>query len=469
MPRTVVGFGGFTHEGITAIAGAIGYTFLTLELDRRTPKTWEKHAQTLQKLADADDLAGTVLYLHTTLLLKASEPKYRAEFEKILVQAQRSKAIAFVFQDNLDDVFSPRDTETQEPMTVAQLEAELQLAEQSYEEWNIRRLEGAIRRLNDFEARKADVATLLSILYGADIQVAPFFLRSDTTIRLQEFFHDIEQGVFLRLFVPSDRLQADQLRSLLEVLERYLQQVEGKDFSIDSTKSERGVVYAFRSGTASENLQTLNEAFARFDAFMKLCGDRPERGAELLRMAGVSDDQSTFLVEKYARDYRRLLLDTRHEFERKSLMLKQRLESESTDDPQGISVTWPKDGLSSLVGTLATSGNISISVGSLSVVTGQTVSAVIDSVVNGSISYNDNDRLLLSLFDRYTDGLEALQCRSDLDQLKDETVSEPTRQNARQRLMGFLRKSAKKAGEVAETVAVDALTKYLETLMKGGG
>jgi hypothetical protein len=468
MPRTLVGFGGFTHEGITAAAQAIGYQFLSLDLDRRTPNTWVKRAQKLQLLADNGELAGTVLYLHTTLLLKASEAEFRRAFDEILLQARRSKVIAFVFRDNLDGIFAPRHATTREPMTLTQLQAELREAQENYSDWTVTRMDGAIRRLKDYQIRKAEVDALINSLYAAEIQVAPFFMRSDTTIRLQEFFQDIEQGVFLRLFVPNDRLQSDQMRSLLEVLERYLQQVEGKDFSIDSSKSERGIIYVFRSAEASESLQTLNEAFARFDAFMKLCGDRPEKGAELLRTRGVPDNESAFIVEKYARDYRRLLLDTRHEFERKSLILKQRLESELTDGSHAVTLTWPTEGVSSLVGTLAAAGNISINVGSLSVVNAQAVSAVIDSVVNGSITYNDNDRQLLALFERYATGLEALQCRSDLDQLKDESVSEPNRQNASQRLVGFLRKAAVKAGEVAEKVAVTTLTKYLETLLKGG-
>ncbi len=467
MPKTIVIFGGFTHEGITASAQALGYRIFPATLDRRTPATWLKHAKRLESLADAGDLAGTVLYLHSTLLLVASQPKYRTQLLEILQQAQRAKVIAFIFQDNLDGIFSSRDLETREPTSLSDLEAELSQAQADGATFRIDKLENAIRRLKDYQARKGDVEDLIQALYDTGIQVAPFYVRADTTIRLQEFFHDIEQGVFLRLFVPSDRLQADQLRSLLEVLERYLQQVEGRDFSIDSSKSERGVVYVFRSGATSESLQTLNDAFARFDSFMKICGDQPEQAIELLKSRGLREDESGFAVQRYARDYKRLLLDTCNEFERKSLMLRQRLEADITETDSGVSISWVREGVTGLLTASATGANVSVNIGNLSVVNAHNISTVVDSVVNGSIAYNDNDKLLLTLFQRYADGLEALQCRSDLDQLKDDSVSEPTRQNARQRLVGFLRKAAKKAGEVAETVAVDVLTKYLDSLLKG--
>jgi hypothetical protein len=52
-------------------------------------------------------------------------------------------------------------------------------------------------------------------VYDSGAEVAPFYVRSDVTVRLQEFLADIEQGVFLRLFVPDERFQADQLKGLL--------------------------------------------------------------------------------------------------------------------------------------------------------------------------------------------------------------------------------------------------------------
>lgn len=84
------------------------------------------------------------------------------------------------------------------------------------------------------------------------------------------------------LFVPDDRFQAEQLKSLLSVLERYMRQVEGQSFSIDSKKSNKGIVYLFRSDNGKGSLRDLNNAFNRFDSFMTLCGDRPENAIEIL-------------------------------------------------------------------------------------------------------------------------------------------------------------------------------------------
>ena len=120
-----------------------------------------------------------------------------------------------------------------------------------------------------------------------------------------------------------------------------------------------------------------------------------------------------------------------------------------------------------MISAAATGTNVDVNIGNISVVNSNKVQTEIEHIINGTTSYNDNDRLLLELFSCYADRLEALQCRSDLDQLKDSSTPEPAPQNAKQRLVGFLRKSAQKVGGVAEQVAVKTLSEYLESILKG--
>ena len=402
-------------------------------------------------------------------MLQASNSEYQAAFKELLRQATKSKAIVFIFQDNLDGIYSMRHWQSHKPMTVQELEGILEnKGEEEYEYIRNRDyIENAILRLKDYESRKSEVENLITHICESDVEVAPFYVRSDVTIRLQEFLSDVEQGVFLRLFVPNDRLQAEQLKSLLSVLERYLRQIEGQNFSIDSRKSDKGIVYIFRSDADLSSVQNLNDAILRFDTFMKMCGDNPGQALEILKFQGLSDYDSAFFVEKYSRDYKRLILESRHEFERKSLLLKHQLEADIIDLSCQPTLSMPNESVSNLISAVATGGNVSINIGNMSIVNSEKVQNEIDKVINGSIEYNDNDKLLFNLFSQYADGLEALQCRSDLDQLKDTTVAKPERQNAKQRLTGFLRKSVKKAGEITEKIAVEALSLYLESLLKG--
>lgn len=460
-------FGGFSHEGVTSLARTLGFDLREVALRGTRPANWTKHANLVAEAASEGLLAGSVLYLHTTLLLEASRDEYMTSFLEILGSVQRGKALVFIYEDNLRGIFAPRDKLTGRPQTVEDLEAALLQAKEAADDRRSTLIQAALWRVNEYADRPSLIEALVEEITISGVQIAPFASRGDVTLRIQEFFQDLSQGVFLRLYVPNDRLQAAQLRSLLEVLERYLVQVEGKQFSIDTIKTDQGVTYSFRSKEPGESLETVNSAFRRFDDFMQACGDNPDYAVSLLQQRGLDPQQSQFAVEKFARDYRRLVVDIRHEFERKSLQLKQRLEielSEHSADPQ---VTFHGVGPSGLLSAAATASSVSVNIGSLSVVNANTVSNIVDSVINGSVSYSANDKLLLQLFDRYAEELEKLQCRSDLDQIKDPTSAEPARKTAWQRLSGFLGKVAKRTGDVAEKVAVDALSKYLEALLKG--
>ncbi len=50
-----------------------------------------------------------------------------------------------------------------------------------------------------------------------------------------------------------------------------------------------------------------------------------------------------------------------------------------------------------------------------------------DQIVNGGINYTTQDREIMHLLLRFADRLEALQLRSDLDQLKDPSTPEPAK------------------------------------------
>jgi len=476
--KTLVMIGGFGHEGITSIADSLGYTISNLSLPSFVQaKTWVKRANVIKDLQKAGNLAATSIYFHTTLLLKASVPPYRDAFLEILNEAKKSKLIIFVFQDNLDGIFGMRRDQNEEPLTLNELYL---LLENKPDSWNWsdqeviweglteNSIQLNISRLEMYESHKEEVNSLINELYNSGAEISPFLKRSSVTIRLQEFLNDIDNNVFLRLYVQNDRLQAEQLKSLLTVLERYLHEIEHQTFSIDFHKSDKGIIYIFKADANLSNIESLNNAFIRFDNFMKLCGDKPLEAEAILKTSGLDNIQAAFTIDKYARDYKRLILDTRHEFERKSLMLKQNLEKDLLEGGVSPIISSTEMNLPGLLSAISTGGNVEINIGNISISQAHNVQTEVDKIVNGSISYNDNDKALLDLIKRYADGIQAFQYRSDIDQLKDQSTSDSEKKSAKERLFIFLRKTSAKAGEVVEKVAVETLSKYLQSLTKTG-
>lgn len=401
--------------------------------------------------------------MHTAVFLQAASPEYTEHLFDIIEAAAPCKIITFVFQDNLDGIFAPRDRSTEEPISRAQLQKELDEANELGRDYYADRLKSRLERVDRaIELQREIEEFRIRLLETTD--VAPFYQRSDVTIRIQEFLEDIEQGVFLRLYVPSDRYQSDQLRSLLTVLERYMKQVEGTSFGVDARKSDRGVVYLFKMDANSGVQNELADLFSRFDSFMRICGDDPKQAESLLKQQGHSGAQSTKLVGTFSRDYKRLLLDTRHEYESKLLTLRQRMESEMIEGNVSIQTPNLSAGLANLIPNADSSNVLNVTFENVSVVN-TNLQTEIDQIVNGSITYNDNDKLIQQLIMQNAEGIESAQLMSDLDQLKDETVASTNRSTAKQRIIAFLRRAKDAGGKVLEKTTITTLSKYLLELL----
>ncbi len=104
----------------------------------------------------------------------------------------------------------------------------------------------------------------------------------------------------------------------------------------------------------------------------------------------------------------------------------------------------------------------------MSIVNNSTTHSQIDQLINGSIRYNDHDELLFKLIAEIANGVEKIQLRSDLDQLKDPSVPEERRVTAKQRLLSFIRLASSFSGKVIEKTAVSELSKYIQEMMQSG-
>ena len=160
-------------------------------------------------------------------------------------------------------------------------------------------------------------------------------------------------------------------------------------------------------------------------------------------------------------------MDTRHEleqksfeFEQKKLALRQRLESEAFEVTNGNIVLEPQTVQPyAFLSFNNNSGAVNINILNPTV----NNNAITDSIINGDINYTSKDKQLIELFQKYTEGLEVIRLKSELEQLKDTSSPEDIRKTAKQKVVGFLYKVAPAIGQTALTV----LTAYLEKLLTG--
>lgn len=319
----------------------------------------------------------------------------------------------------------------------------------------------------DFEDKRTEqslqVKRLLEILQDSGVEIIPCKTRKAMSICVHHYLDEIDKGVFLHLYVPNGRYQEDQLASFLRLFESYLQRVENLQFFIEIRKTLHGQIYEFKSRNVAMNLTDVQVALSRFDQFMGLCQNDQKKAEDILLRAGVNPPEANRLLTKYMKEYQRFLLDIEHERERKLLDLRQRLESEALDLTSGTSLSITQSAQPSTLLSLPHNVDPLITISNSSVIINPGLQSYVEQAIYGDIHYTAEDRKLLELFEKYTERLETVLLRSELEQLKDTSSPTVERETAKQKIVGFLSKVAPAIGQSALTI----LTAYLEKLLIG--
>jgi len=206
-------------------------------------------------------------------------------------------------------------------------------------------------------------------------------------------------------------------------------------------------------------LTDIEVASSRFESFMNLCQNDQKRAETLLLEKEMTPSEVSRLITKYSKEYQRLSLDIEHEKERKVLDIRQRLESEIFDLASEIHPTALQAIQPSRLLALSTNVDpVHITISNSSVSFNSGMQSFVEQAIYGDIHYTVEDRELLTLFEKHAEQSEIIRLRSELQQLKDTSASEPERKTAKQKIVGFLYKVAPAIGQSALSI----LTAYLE-------
>lgn len=474
----VVVLGNFTHEGLTAKVKSLGFSLINRQL-RSTPRNWLNIVTQLEVLNDQDRLAAVFLYLPSPGLLHVAKPIFDEVRPLLFAQLERTKATIFVYEDNLTGAVEPFPWEVNEGFedydSLAYAETDelpYMLSDEVRETLTAAheasRARRAQRRDEWFEQNEDLISRAIALLddwANRKVEVLPFRKRADVTIRMFEALDDVQAGVFLRLYIPNRRYQSEQFEDFLSLFNRFLREVEGIEFAIDVERTVRGTTYVFKGRQDASTLEDLRDAAERFDAFLADARANPKDVESRLISQGASSAEAPFIVAKYLRKVDRLLLESKHEFETRHLILVQQAEAEMLDaSEQRLLPQLREDrpsALFSIVGNLAPV-TVNVIASPISVAS----SVAIDSLA-GSISYTSEDRAILERIDVLDDRLRALQLRSELDRLKDPATGPDERVTAIQKLKGFLYASARYAGHKIDEIGTAVLVTYLERQLPG--
>lgn len=469
--KTVVILGSFVNDSITTKIHTLGYIYRQKVLFSN-PDNWLRMIEMIQEIRASGNLVAVIIHLTERALFWCSRKEFIDVWKLLLLELKQCKSLIFIYEDNLSGVFSEWDI-TWDDLYGSRKEA----LERYWSGDPDEELDEYIKEMISIEMSGIDkekqekapfIKKILREIYNSGVIIAPYRRRIDIASRFNEFLEEIDQGIFFRLYVPNGKYQSEQLNEFLKLFESYLRQIEGKLFSIDTRRTDHGTVYIFRSTDNNVSTTDLDEAISRFESFMNLCQSDPQSAEITLVRAGIDRVSGSYLISKYAREYQRLTMDIRHEFEHKLLLLRQRFEGETFEFRGSSLLPFPQpEQPSSLLSLSQNTGPVTISIGTISVNGSTNSSAYIGHLINGNITYTQEDKKLIELFNEYADKITAIHLKSELEQLKDQTTPKETKSTARQKIVSFLYTTASTVGNKALETSIQVLIDYLAKLTTG--
>lgn len=454
------------------------------------PKTWESKFNLLKSQIDGGDIDGVIIYLATPLFLQSSKPEYYQIWKDFLSCLGKTKTLVIAFEENIHENFDYYDYDEQRFLTeeevkqliitienaikekqykfkieprVQQLieEEAIEITESgteeeyyssiSYLERKLINLQKALERIEDYKQRHEQVRLFIEDLLQSEINLSTFKEKKVIGYRIETFLEEILKDIFFSVYVPKEQFFAEEFEEFLKIFEKYLQQIEGVNFTVDSQTSFNGTKYYFKSKGKKINLSQFPSAVKRFNDFIELCIINPDAAMELLKEKFPDPTKALQIIQDYTKKYNRLSIDLKHQQQRLQLMMKQDIENSLLE----ISI----HGTASLI--FDETNLIKESISHLE--NGLTM----PSFVRTNGRYTQEDIRIIEIATKYGEDKDIVFVKSSIELLKDKEVSQSERQTATDKLKTFLIKAGKKALKHAEDIGVKVLIAYLENKTKG--
>lgn len=430
MGRFYLGIGNVFSESVTSRLKTSGRPYVS-KLLRSAPENW----WTIAELLAEDDLAGALVKLtgndYETLL----RPQYYEVREALMARLGATPHLVLAHE------------------AVAGPPPEPEAPDES-EEWDgVTWNEQAARwYFGDMDTEVQ--ARVQDILDRNNVELTTYKTNAEAAVISAAFVDDLQDGLIFRMYVPAGRLFEDEFSRLLAMFHHWLGAVKGAQVRQGGYKTSSGRVIEF-FGEEVGSQDAVRQDFAEFEMFLRLIDD-PNAASAMLVGLGVQPREADKLATRYARDARRVLLDARHERDRRMLAVQQQLESELSDE--NLPVT-PNE-LSRLVESLVPLSPLSLPLGAGSArpsatqtsnitINSQVVhraEGIVAQHIEGDIAYGTPLDDLLTLI-RGSVEQEDLAMEAAAKQVADPGAPTATRLKARQQLKTFLLRNAARLEE----------------------
>lgn len=308
------------------------------------------------------------------------------------------------------------------------------------------------------------VSNFIQKINKEGLNVIPYRKLVEIEIAGQKFIENIDQGLLFQLYVPKKRIWSNELDKFIVMFRDFASNVTNDDVKVVQNRTDRGITFSIYSASKKVNADNIEELFNEFTKFLDLCVQDPTSAIEVLESTTqIPKEAIPPLISKYSKEAKRLMVDLKHERERKLLLIKHELENDISEVEIGIDVaellnnslpkvSSPSDLLKN--GNYTQNQTVILNPQYINKVEG-----IVSREIHGNIDFTFEDKQLSEIIEKYAeDKAELALLKSSHNELKDKSLPKSTKTVAWQKLQKFLSKAGEKIGDVG----VHLLKKYLE-------
>ena len=464
MEKTIAFLGEFKLKEFFGL-NQFHYTLSNLK-----PKTWEKKFAEVKNRILANELDGLILYLPTPLLMQITEKEYQKIWQNFLSYFTKTRLLVVIYERNLYGNFDYYDYSKNKYYNLKQLERiidEIKNEQEFYRGGNyndqeyisylesckylndpeiqdldfyLEKLEFAKYRIIDYNSRKDDFDLFFESLEKENIELITFKNKDEVIISIKTFVTNIINDIAFSIYVSKKHFLEFEFEQFLQIFERYLIKIETVDLYIDKQSTTNGVVYNFKTNDKNFDPKKLQMAINRFDEFMELCMNSPDKAIEILSH-DISDSSKVIdIINDLSKKYKRLMTDIKHQKEKIQLLMKQDLENTLLDYEFNHSSNLFVGKIS---GDFVKNNNQ-------------------DRITSYTNRYSEEEKKILELVNQTGDISKIIIITSEIDQIKDPNLPYEQRMSSAQKIKSFLNKLGRKAIGKIEDLSIKLLIEYID-------
>jgi ATPase family associated with various cellular activities (AAA) len=283
---------------------------------------------------------------------------------------------------------------------------------------------------------------------------------------------EVDANLVLSVYIPAERLYAAETRRLLELFHDWMTSTRQHGIRQSRYRTASGEMFEFYADSET-TLPNLREKFDIFSVFFELCANSPTAAINSLNKADIGQAAGSEMVARYGKEYRRLQVDLRQEWERRIMTLRHTLEGELLEmdiDLRQVSAVQIDLLLEKWVPGPSVQPSLPVlaelptpyPMPPVNVTVNQNIISAMETTVvqnvQGDVYLGNNVRDVLAMIGRLG-GQETMALRSAVHTLEDPEIPAPRKSAAKAKLKSFLSYLGTKAQDSAFAI----LEKYLES------